>query len=150
MWKLFLAKNWTDQSLLNIEQDLTLKQPLRIHGNSPDSQINKLFIKIQIVRINLHQSQHQSINFQTFMESATERPSDYEAVITVWCHSHVILRYFHLTTFFWMFLEGTIDCCNEFLRRFMSQAQRRKGPGGSVVGVICKEVTLSVLHCVDQ
>ena len=87
---------------------------LWIHGNSLDSQINKLFIKIQIVRINLHQSQHQSINFQTFMESATERPSDYEAVITVWCHSHVILRYFHLTTFFWMFLEGTIVEMNFF------------------------------------
>lgn len=26
--------------------------------------------------------------------------------INIWCISQVILRYFHLTTFFWMFLEG--------------------------------------------
>ena len=30
----------------------------------------------------------------------------YEVVVKVWCVSQVVLRYFHLTTFFWMFLEG--------------------------------------------
>jgi len=34
-------------------------------------------------------------------------PVDYlEAVVDTWCVSQVVLRYFHLTTFFWMFLEG--------------------------------------------
>jgi hypothetical protein len=28
------------------------------------------------------------------------------SAIHIWCISQVILRYFHLTTFFWMFLEG--------------------------------------------
>ena len=32
----------------------------------------------------------------------------YESVIQVWCASQIFLRYFHLTTFFWMFLEGEI------------------------------------------
>jgi len=34
-------------------------------------------------------------------------PDDYrEVVVDTWCASQVVLRYFHLTTFFWMFLEG--------------------------------------------
>lgn len=31
---------------------------------------------------------------------------DNSTAIHVWCFSQVILRYFHLTSFFWMFLEG--------------------------------------------
>ena len=42
---------------------------------------------------------------QTFIGGATEHP-DYETIISVWCNINVVLRYFHLTTFFWMFLEG--------------------------------------------
>lgn len=44
-------------------------------------------------------------HFQTFIGSATEHP-DYETIISIWCNINVVLRYFHLTTFFWMFLEG--------------------------------------------
>jgi len=34
------------------------------------------------------------------------RTEYYKAVINILCVSQLILRYFHLTTFFWMFLEG--------------------------------------------
>jgi len=43
---------------------------------------------------------------QTFIQHASQSPDDYEVMITVWCNSQVVLRYFHLASFFWMFLEG--------------------------------------------
>jgi len=43
--------------------------------------------------------------FTAFIQSLIQTEY-YKVVIQIWCASQIVLRYFHLTTFFWMFLEG--------------------------------------------
>ena len=50
------------------------------------------------------------IKYKIFSRFQTTLPCDEtycNAINTIHCILHVLLRYFHLTTFFWMFVEGT-------------------------------------------
>ena len=50
------------------------------------------------------------------------RTDYFESVLTVLCVSEIIVRYFHLTTFFWMFLEGK----EEFSIKLIARYEKRK------------------------
>ena len=45
--------------------------------------------------------------FQHFMVMFHDRDDTLSTLSTINCILHVLLRYFHLTNFFWMFVEGT-------------------------------------------
>ena len=44
--------------------------------------------------------------FQHFMVMFHDREDPLTTLSTINCILHVLLRYFHLTNFFWMFVEG--------------------------------------------
>ena len=48
--------------------------------------------------------------FQHFMVMFHDRKGTLTNISTINCILHVLLRYFHLTNFFWMFVEGLPKC----------------------------------------
>ena len=48
------------------------------------------------------------MTFQHFMVMFHDREDPLTTLSTINCILHVLLRYFHLTNFFWMFVEGML------------------------------------------
>ena len=61
-----------------------------------------------IYNIYIYTSIPESISIPIHLFQNLIRTDYFESVLSVLCVSEVIVRYFHLTTFFWMFLEGKL------------------------------------------
>ena len=63
---------------------------------------------LHIHNIYIYTSIPESISISIHLFQNLIRTDYFESVLSVLCVSEVIVRYFHLTTFFWMFLEGKL------------------------------------------
>ena len=63
---------------------------------------------LHIYNIYIYTSIPESISIPIHLFQNLIRTDYFESVLSVLCVSEVIVRYFHLTTFFWMFLEGKL------------------------------------------